>query len=107
MTELCNAKEHIFKGFSGQQQQRTYKHNQITILESNFGAVEPYATEHELYRYGEDAVVELELICEYIFNRRGYDEIKPASVMEALGQQPLEKTAANSKAGTGGRPDPF
>ena len=107
MTELCNAKEHIFKGFSGQQQQRTYKHNQITILESNFGAVEPYATEHELYRYGEDAVVELELICEYIFNRRGYDEIKPASVMESLGQQPLEKTAANSKAGTGGRPDPF
>jgi len=35
---------------------------------------------HDLYRYGEDAVVELELVCEYIFNKKGYDEIKPELV---------------------------
>ena len=35
---------------------------------------------HRLYRYGDDAVVRLDLICEYIFNKNGYEKIKPESV---------------------------
>ena len=80
--QLCSAKEHKFKGFSGDEPEQTFKHNQITVLETKFRSVEedPYS----LYDYGEDVVVELDLICEYIFNRKGYEEIKPETVKEAL-----------------------
>ena len=109
MRQLCSAKRHKFKGFFGEEQEQIFKHNQITILESKIrlvveggaeyegtrgfyeygeyeeygeGAGGLYASKgiHDLYRYGEDAVVELELICEYIFNTKGYDEIKPELV---------------------------
>lgn len=82
MQQLCSAKEHKFRGFTGDEQEQTFKHNQITILETKFRSIdeEPYS----LYRYGEDAVVELDLICEYIFNRKGYEEIKPEPVKETL-----------------------
>ena len=65
--ELCSAKEHKFRGFTGNEPEQTFKHNQITVLETKFRSVEedPYS----LYDYGEDVVVELDLICEYIFNR--------------------------------------
>jgi len=82
LQELCSAKEHKFRGFSGDEQERTFKHNQITVLETKFRSVEddPYS----LYDFGEDPVVELDLICEYIFNKDGYEEIKPATVKEAI-----------------------
>jgi hypothetical protein len=82
MQELCSAKEHKFRGFAGDEPEQTFKHNQITILENKFRSIdeEPYS----LYRYGEDAVVELDLICEYMFNRKGYEEIKPETVKETL-----------------------
>ncbi|MHC4602766.1 MAG: hypothetical protein ACYS6W_05480 [Planctomycetota bacterium] len=107
MRQLCSAKQHKFKGFFNEGQEQIFKHNQITILESKIGLVaqgrvegaaayegtgvlfeyregsSPYDENrgmHDLYRYGEDAVVELELICEYIFNKKGYDEIKPELV---------------------------
>lgn len=103
MRQLCSAKQHKFKGFFGEEQERLFKHNQITILESRIGVVAQGGVEdegeisglyeygerggsyaykgvHDRYRYGEDAVVELELICEYIFNKKGYDEIKPELV---------------------------
>ncbi len=80
--ELCSAKEHKFKGFSGDEPEQTFKHNQITVLETKFRSVEEEA--YSLYEYGEDVVVELDLICEYIFNRKGYEEIKPEIVKEAL-----------------------
>jgi len=80
--ELCSAKEHKFRGFSGNEPEQTFKHNQITVLETKFRSVEedPYS----LYDYGEDVVVELDLICEYIFNKKGYEEIQPEIVKEAL-----------------------
>ncbi len=80
MQQLCSAKQHKFRGFSGEEQEQIFKHNQITILESNIRSIDREDITHNLYRYGEDAVVELDLVCEYIFNRNGYDEIKPESV---------------------------
>ncbi len=84
MRQLCSAKQHKFRGFSGKDQEQTFKHNQITILESNTVPVDREDETHKLYRYGEDAVVELDLTCEYIFNKNGYDEIKPESVKESI-----------------------
>jgi hypothetical protein len=80
MQELCSAKQHEFGGFFGEQQRQPFKHNQITILESEITPIDREDESHELYRYGEDAVVELDLICEYIFDKDGYDEIKPELV---------------------------
>jgi len=84
MQQLCSAKQHKFRGFSGEEQEQVFKHNQITVLESNIRSIDRGDTTHNFYRYGEDAVVELDLICEYIFNKNGYDEIKPESVKESL-----------------------
>ncbi|MFQ6035143.1 MAG: hypothetical protein ACE5NM_04750 [Sedimentisphaerales bacterium] len=85
MQKLCSAKQHKFRGWDGRlEPPKTFKHNQITILESNIQPVDPEGDEHILYRYGEDAVVELDLICEYIFNKAGYDEIKPQLIKDEL-----------------------
>ena len=102
--ELCSAKEHKFRGFQGQGPEQTFKHNQITVLEYDISLINPgmstsqYADgremmydgamggqqleTHRLYRYGDDAVVRLDLICEYIFNKNGYEQIKPESVKQ-------------------------
>jgi hypothetical protein len=88
MQELCSAKAHKFKGFSGNEQEREFRHNQITILESSVNPTIREAPAHNFYRYGEDAVVELDLICEYIFDKKGYDKIKPESVKkESVGTE--------------------
>ena len=84
MQQLCSAKQHKFRGFSGEEQEQVFKHNQITVLESNIRSIDREDTTHNLYRYGEDAVVELNLICEYIFDKNGYDEIKPESAKKSL-----------------------
>jgi hypothetical protein len=84
MQELCSAKEHKFRGFYGDLPEQTYKHNQITILESSVAPVNKDTYEHNLYRYGDDAVVELDLICEYIFNVAAYDKIQPKLVKEDI-----------------------
>jgi hypothetical protein len=99
MQQLCSAKKHKFKGFSSDELEQTFKHNQITVLETKFRSVEdePYS----LYDYGEDPVVELDLICEYIFNRKGYEEIKPETVTEKLIKAAEE---ANSKDRSRPRP---
>jgi hypothetical protein len=47
------------------------------VLESLIRSVDRDEQTHNLYRYGENAVVELQLVCEYIFNKQGYDSIKP------------------------------
>ena len=77
MQQLCSAKQHKFRGFFGESQEQIFEHNQITILESNIRSIDRGDETHSLYRYGEDAVVELDLTCEYIFNKNGYDKIKP------------------------------
>lgn len=80
MKELCSGKTHKFSGFSGNETERIFKHNQITILESNIKPINPMDNHHRLYRYGKNAVVELTLVCEYIFCKKGYDQIKPKVV---------------------------
>jgi hypothetical protein len=80
MRELCSAKEHKFTGYNGQETARVFKHNQITILESRARPVDVKSLDHQYYRYGADSVFEVEMVCEYIFNKQGYDAIKPESV---------------------------
>ena len=84
MERLCSAKEHRFSGFFGQEQEQVFKHNSISILESSWSPVDPESMAHRYYRYGEDAVVELDLTCEYVFNKAGYDEIKPELIKTSL-----------------------
>lgn len=85
MRELCSAKAHQFSGYpDGSQPPQTFKHNQITVLESKIGALNPDDMLHYYYRYGDDPVVVLDLICEYIFNRAGCEPIKPQVVKDAL-----------------------
>ena len=84
MQELCGARRHIIRESSGQIGGPRYaKHNQITILESKITSINRQDETHGFYRYGEDAVVELDLICEYVFSRKGYDDIKPESVKQS------------------------
>lgn len=94
MQQLCSAKQHEFNGWSGSEQERVFKHNQITILRSRIEPIDRQEQNHNLYRYGEDGVVEMNLVCEYIFNKNGYDEIKPDSVKESLGQEQEQPPAA-------------
>jgi hypothetical protein len=85
MKELCSAKQHKFTGYPmGDGPEQTFKHNQITILESSVKAVDPEGQDHYYYRYGDDAGVELDLICEYAFNKAGYEAIKPQAIKDEL-----------------------
>lgn len=93
--ELCSVKEHKFKGFSEDEEERTFQHNQITILKSSYVAISPDDEEHKLYRYGEDPVVKLELICEYIFNKKGYEAVKPEPVKQMLSELIPDTTAGS------------
>lgn len=87
MKELCSEKTHTYRvGFKEDGQEKNGVHNQITILDTEINAVDKNAPEHALYRYGNGAVMRLDLICEYQFYRKGYDTIKPEPVKEALGQ---------------------
>ncbi len=83
MQQLCSAKRHKFRGFSGDAEEQQFEHNQITVLESNISSINLEDGTHNLYRYGDDAVVKLDLVCEYIFDKDGYEEIKPQSVKES------------------------
>jgi hypothetical protein len=85
--ELCNSKQHKFRGFFNDQPEQVFKHNQITVLESTVKPVDRQGRAHKLYRYGEDAVVELTLVCEYIFNKHGYDTIKPEIIKRSLSKE--------------------
>ena len=85
MKVLCSQKEHSYRaGYSEKGDEFSYKHNQITILSSEVSPVNPKSSAHEYYRYGDNAVVRLGLVCEYIFVRSGYESIKPDSVKELL-----------------------
>ena len=82
MDLLCSEKQHCFTGYKGDQTPQQFKHNQITILQSNIKPVDREDQDHIRYRYGQDAIVHLNLICEYIFNKEGYDTIEPNSIKE-------------------------
>ncbi len=84
MKELCSVKEHRFAGYKGDENPQVFRHNQITVLESTAKAVESAAgSEHQYYRYGGDAVEQLELVCEYIFSKKGCEPINPESAKKA------------------------
>ena len=92
MNELCSAKEHQFRGYpDGQEPAQTFKHNQITVLESKIGFVNPREMTHRYYRYGEGNAVELDLICEYVFKTKGYGEMIPDPVQKTLDGEEEEK----------------
>jgi len=97
MKELCTQKEHKYReGYSLNGTERTFKHNQITILQSKIEPLDRKAIEHSFYRYGDCAVARLSLTCEYIFNRSGYDRIKPEPIKVLLDQSAAKKDASNS-----------
>ncbi len=70
MQELCSAKTHKFRGWLGDQPEQTYKHNQISILESQIAPVDREDFDHSSYQYGNDEVVDVDLICEYVCDSR-------------------------------------
>jgi hypothetical protein len=75
--ELCSEKAHRFrKDFaeSGEIVENA-RHNQITILQSDLKVIDPVSIDHQLYRYGKGAVMQLDLVCEYLFYRKSYDSI--------------------------------
>jgi hypothetical protein len=91
MKELCSVKEHQFRGYPDPndpvqtlQPAQTFKHNQITILETTMGSINPNDMTHRYYRYGDAPVVSLDLICEYIFDREGYEKIIPQPAEDTL-----------------------
>jgi hypothetical protein len=86
--ELCSAKNHTFTGYWNKQPPQNFKHNQITVINYYSSPVNHEEPQHMLYRYGEDAVVQLDLTCEYLFVKEGYDPIKPESVKKLLNPQP-------------------
>jgi len=84
LQELCRARPHKFRGFYGDLPEQTYKHNQITILESNVVPLDKQRAQHFYHRYGDEAVVELDLICEYVFDVAAYDKIQPQQVKDDI-----------------------
>ena len=78
MQELCSEKPHKFRGFDGKQPEQNFVHNQISVLESSVGPLDKESPVHELYRYGDLPVVELDLLCEYVFDKTPeFEAIKP------------------------------
>lgn len=100
MKELCSEKPHTFypsvftEPFVRQGEAVESRHNQITILKTNLNVVDKTSPDHEFYRYGNGPVMRLDLTCEYQFNRKGYDDIKPAPVRDRLGQEEAPEGAA-------------
>lgn len=84
MQQLGSARRHSFRGFSGDQPVQQLRHNQITILETTISLIDREDPAHDMYRYGDDAVVQLDLICEYLFSRAGYERIKPRIVRDVI-----------------------
>lgn len=103
MKELCSEKAHRFyPEFRAEGQPVQSLHNQITILQADLKVVDKTEPDHALYRYGKGAVIRLDLICEYQFNRSGYDEIKPEAIKKRLGQS--DKTSKSPASPVGGAP---
>jgi len=85
MQELSSAKTHKFRGFYGKQPEKTYTHNQISVLESSVGPIDPESIDHDMYRYGDTPVVELSLLCEYVFYKTpAFEEVKPQQIKDEL-----------------------
>lgn len=95
MKELCSEKPHSFyPKYDSSKEKVQSCHNQISILQSNISVINPMQSEHELYRYGQGASMRVDLVCEYLFVREGYDMVKPDLIKERLGQSSAEETTA-------------
>jgi hypothetical protein len=89
---LCAAKPHTFRGFYGKQPEQTFMHNQISVLESSVAPIDKESYLHDMYRYGDLPVVELVLLCEYVFDKTpAFEEIKPQQVKDDLAGEEEEK----------------
>lgn len=87
LRELCTEKAHTYReDYQASGQEKQAVHNQISILQGNFAAIDKKSSDHELYRYGDTAVIRADLVCEYLFNRPAYDSIKPEPIKKRLGQ---------------------
>jgi len=85
MEELCSVKEHQFRGYpDGTDPPQKFKHNQITILESKIGSIDTNDMTNRYYSYGDESVVSLDLICEYIFDVKAYESLTPETVLNTL-----------------------
>ena len=85
--ELCSEKEHQYReGFAADGALKTAMHNQITVLMQEMRPLDRGSKSHEDYRYGDDGVASLFFVCEYVFDRTGYDSLKPVSIKDLLGQ---------------------
>jgi hypothetical protein len=82
--ELCSAKTHKFRGWLGDQPEQTYKHNQISILESQIAPVDREDFDHSSFQYGEDEVVDVDLVCEYALVRAAYASLIPKEVLDDI-----------------------
>jgi hypothetical protein len=105
MRELCSEKEHTFReDFKADGRVVNARRNQITILQNAVHVVDQESPAHELYRYGNGAAMRLDLVCEYLFIREGYDSIKPVAIKEQLGQTdvPFGDDSGMSFPGAGG-----
>lgn len=113
MNELCSEKTHTFSGYKSELPPQQFKHNQITILQSSVEPVEKDAPDNKRYLYGQQAVVYLNLVCEYVFNKEGYGAIEPNSVkpgfnpaaqpFEPLNQPVQMRMPSGSRTRPGGR----
>lgn len=102
MQELCSQKEHTFReGFQADGNVVHSRHNQITILQSAVHVVDKDNPIHELYRYGNGAAVRLDIVGEYLLNRKGYDEIKPDSIKIMLEQKEVQADTQGMGMGMG------
>ena len=92
MEELGHAKSHKFRGFDGKEPEQTFLHNQISVLESSVSPVDKEGRSHDLYRYGDLPVVELDLRCEYVFHRTlAFEGIKPQQIKDELAGEEEEE----------------
>ena len=79
MRELCSAKEHSL-GIHGPGAGESIQAQPDNHFGEQGKAGEFASSDHRYYRYGAESVVEVEMVCEYIFNKQGYDAIKPESI---------------------------
>jgi hypothetical protein len=84
MKELCSGKKHIWRGYNGGEEPLEFMHNQITILENKLRSVDLEGEEHALYYYGDVPVMKLDLICEYLLNKKCYEPLVPEIVKKDL-----------------------
>ncbi len=98
--ELCKGKEHTFrKDYNPDGERVTLEHNQITVLNYKHSAIDQDGPEHDYYVYGDEAVVRLDLVCEYFFYKEGYAAVKPEPIKILTGELEAEDDGGGRSRG--------